>query len=74
MTFGEHSGDEIYLKMSAEHYRMHVVFCKNTRAKQPADTGFFKHKYITQPTVSGHHCQCIYKSAGCHSRDSTFQR
>ncbi len=38
--------------MSAEHYRTHVVFCKKTRAKQKADTVFFKHKHITQPMVT----------------------
>ncbi len=51
-TFGEHSEDGFYLKTSAEHYRTHVVFCKKTRAKQLADTVFFKHKHITQPTVT----------------------
>ena len=51
-TFGEHSADGFYLKTSAEHYRTHVVFCKKTRAKRLADTVFFKHKYITQPTVT----------------------
>jgi hypothetical protein len=29
-----------------------VVFCKKTGAKRLADTVFFKHKYITQPTVT----------------------
>jgi hypothetical protein len=29
-----------------------VVFSKKTRAKQLADTVFFKHKYITQPTIT----------------------
>ena len=29
-----------------------MVFCKKTRAKRLADTVFFKHKYITQPTVT----------------------
>jgi hypothetical protein len=51
-TFGEHSADGFYLKTSDEHYRTHVVFCKKTRAKRLADTVFFKHKYITQPTVT----------------------
>jgi hypothetical protein len=51
-TIGEHSEDGFYLKTSAEHYRTHVVFCKKTRAKQLADTVFFKHKHITQPTVT----------------------
>ena len=51
-TFGEHSGDGFYLKTSEEHYRTHVVFCKKTRAKRLADTVFFKHKHITQPTIT----------------------
>ncbi len=51
-TFGEHSGDGFYLKTLEEHYRMHVVFCKKTRAKRLADTIFFKHKNITQPTIT----------------------
>jgi hypothetical protein len=51
-TFGEHSEDGFYLKTSAEHYRMHVIFCKKTQAKQLADTVFFKHKHITQPMVT----------------------
>eukprot|EP00956_Cyclotella_meneghiniana_P037297 scaffold136652_cov59-Cyclotella_meneghiniana.AAC.1 len=51
-TFGEHSGDGYYLRTSDEHYRTHVIFVKKTRAKRLADTVFFKHKYITQPTVT----------------------
>ncbi len=51
-TFGEHSEDGFYLKTSVEHYRTHIIFCKKTRAKQLADTVFFKHKHITQPTVT----------------------
>ncbi len=39
-TFGEHSEDGFYLKTSAEHYRMHVIFCKKTREKRLADTVF----------------------------------
>jgi hypothetical protein len=31
---------------------MHVIFCKKTQAKRLADTFFFKHKLITQPTVT----------------------
>ena len=51
-TFGEHSEDGFYLKTSEEHYRTHVIFAKKTRAKRLADTVFFKHKYITQPTIT----------------------
>ena len=50
-TFGEHSGDGFYLQTSPVHYRTHIIFVKKTRAKRLADTVFFKHKYITQPTV-----------------------
>jgi hypothetical protein len=51
-TFGEHSEDGFYLKTSEEHYRTHIIFVKKTRAKRLADTVFFKHKYITQPTIT----------------------
>jgi hypothetical protein len=37
---------------SPEHYRSWVVFVKQTRSKRIIDTVFFKHKYITQPTVT----------------------
>jgi hypothetical protein len=51
-TFGEHSADGFCLKMSEEHYRTHIVFCKKTRAKRLADTVFFKHKDIMHPMVT----------------------
>ena len=40
------------MKTSEEHYRTHALFVKKTRAKRLADTVIFKHKYITQPTVT----------------------
>ncbi len=40
------------MKTSEEHYRTHVIFAKKTRAKRLADTVFFKHKYLTQPTIT----------------------
>jgi hypothetical protein len=52
MTFGEHSEDGFYLKTSEEYYRTQVIFAKKTRAKRLANTVFFKHKYITQPTIT----------------------
>jgi hypothetical protein len=51
-TFGKHSSDGWYIKTSPEHYRAHVFFVKATRAKRITDTVFFKHKYITQLTVT----------------------
>ena len=35
-----------------EHYRCHKIYVKTTRSKRISDTVFFKHKYITQPTVT----------------------
>ena len=51
-TFGEHSSDGWYLRTLPEHYRTHVVLVKATRAKRLTDTVFFKHKSITQPTIT----------------------
>ena len=49
---GEHSEDGWYLQTSPEHYRCHIVFVKKTRHKRVSDTVYFKHKYITQPTIT----------------------
>ena len=35
-----------------EHYRCHKIYVKKTRSERISDTVFFKHKYITQPTVT----------------------
>ncbi len=41
-----------YVGTSNEHYRCHKVFCKRTRAERISDTVWFKHRYITQPTIT----------------------
>lgn len=51
-TWGERASDGWYLTTSPDHYRCHWIFVKATRAKRISDTVFFKHKHITQPTVS----------------------
>ena len=51
-TWGEHSSDGWYLTTSPDHYRCHYISVKATRAKQILDTVFFKHKQITQPTLT----------------------
>jgi hypothetical protein len=50
-SWGEHASDGWYIKTSPDHYRCHWIFMKATRAKQTSNTVFFKHKYITQPTM-----------------------
>ena len=51
-SWGEHSSDGWYLTTSPDHYRCHFIFVKATRAKRISDTVYFKHKQITQPTLS----------------------
>lgn len=51
-SWGEHSSDGWYLTTSPDHYRCHVIFVKATRAKRISDTVYFKHKHITQPTLT----------------------
>jgi hypothetical protein len=52
-TWGEHSCDGWYVGMSLEHYRTHIVFVKATKQHlRLSDTVYFKHKYITQPTIT----------------------
>jgi hypothetical protein len=41
-----------YLGTSKEHYRCHKIFCKRTRSERILDTVWFKHRYITQPTIT----------------------
>jgi hypothetical protein len=50
-SWGEHASDGWYLTTSPDHYRCHWIFVKATRAKQISNSVFFKHKYITQPTM-----------------------
>ena len=49
---GEHSSNGWYLTTSPDHYRCHFIFVKATRAKRISDTVYFKHKHITQPTLT----------------------
>jgi hypothetical protein len=51
-SWGEHSSDGWYLTTSPDHYRCHFIFVKATRAKRISDTVYFKHKQITQPTLT----------------------
>ncbi len=51
-SWGEHSSDGWYLTTSLDHYRCHIIFVKATQAKLISDTVCFKHKHITQPTLT----------------------
>ncbi len=41
-----------YLGTSNKHYRCHIIYIKKTRSERISDKVFFKHRYITQPTLT----------------------
>ena len=49
-----HSLDGWYLATSPKHYRVHNCYVKTTQAERLTDTIQFKHKNITNPTISPH--------------------
>lgn len=51
-SFGAHSMDSWYIGTSKEHYRCHNVIVKETRAVRTTDTIVFRHKRVTNPSVS----------------------
>ena len=51
-SWAANSSDGWYLRTSPEHYRCHVIYCKNTRSERISDTVHFKHKYIIEPTLT----------------------
>ena len=51
-TWAYHSVDGWYLSTSPEHYRAHNCYVKTTQAERLTDTILFKHKNITNPTIS----------------------
>ena len=51
-TWDTHTKSGYYLGPSWEHYRCHDVWVTDTRARRVGQTVFFKHKYLTQPTIT----------------------
>jgi hypothetical protein len=51
-TWAEHTTNGWYIGTSTEHYQCHKIYVKKTRSERISDTVFFKHKYITQPTLT----------------------
>ena len=47
-----HSSDGWYLGTSHKHYRCFKIYKKETRAEMVSDMVYFKHKYITMPTIT----------------------
>ncbi len=51
-TWTANSSEGWYLRTSPEHYRCHVIYSKSTPSERISDTVHFKHKYITEPTLT----------------------
>ena len=51
-SWGQHAKRGWSLGTSAEHYRSHLIFVKDTAAERVCETVFFKHHYITKPKVT----------------------
>ena len=51
-TWSEHSASGWNLGTSEEHYRCYDVFVEKTKGTRTGNTVFFKHKYLTMPTVT----------------------
>ena len=50
-TWAENTTNGWYIQTSPEHYCCHKIHVKKTNSERVSDTVFFKHKYITQPTL-----------------------
>ena len=51
-TWAPHTVSGFYIGNSWEHYRNHMVWVKDTKSVRAEETVFFKHKYLTQPTIT----------------------
>ena len=51
-TWAPHFVDGYYLGTSPDHCRAHRIYVKATNAERVSKTVFFKHKYLTNPTVT----------------------
>ena len=52
-TWGAHTKNGYYLRNSWEYYRCHKIWIPETRnVRVGQQTVFFKHKYLTQPSVA----------------------
>ncbi len=51
-TWAPHTASGYYLGNSYEHYRCHKIYISDTRHTRVCDTVFFKHKYLTMPTIT----------------------
>ena len=51
-TWAPHTASGYYVGTSWEHYRCHEVYIIDTRHTRMCSTVFFKHKYLTMPSLT----------------------
>lgn len=51
-TFAPHSASGFNVGTSFEHYRCYIIYISETKNTRIGNTVFFKHKYLTMPTIT----------------------
>jgi hypothetical protein len=51
-TWAPHTASGFYIGNTWEHYRCHEIYISDTKHIQTCLTIFFKHKYLTMPTIT----------------------
>ena len=51
-TWAPHTASGYYIGNASEHYRCHKVYISDTRSTRVCSSVFFKHKYLTMPTLT----------------------
>ena len=60
-SWSPHTVDGWYLGTSPDHYRFPIIHVKGTKADRIWETVFFKHKNLTNPTVT--HADKVFNAA-----------
>jgi hypothetical protein len=60
-TWAPHTTSGYYIGNAEEHYRCHKIYISNTKSERICETVFFKHKYLTMPTIAP--AEAILKAA-----------
>ena len=60
-TWTEHATNDWYIQTLIKHYQCNINHIKKVKSKRISDTLLFKHKHITQPTLTqaGTICKAI---------------
>jgi hypothetical protein len=51
-TWAPHTASDFYVGNAWEHYRCHEIYICDTKHTRTCLTAFFKHKYLTMPTIT----------------------